>query len=98
MTIRDVNVPPAILEKIAWKHNVSESEVMDIFEGKPFYKFREKGNVKGEDVYVVYGRTEAGKYLLVFFIWKLNKDALVISAREMTTKERRYYEKAKTKN
>ncbi|MFQ6044123.1 MAG: hypothetical protein ACE5PV_24980, partial [Candidatus Poribacteria bacterium] len=46
---------------------------------------------KGSSVDSVSGQTEAGRYLIVFFIYKLNQDALVISARNMDRRERRRY-------
>jgi uncharacterized DUF497 family protein len=51
--------------------------------------------VEGEDMYVALGRTSAGRYLIVFFIYKLTKDALIVTARDMNKSERKYYEKAK---
>jgi len=53
----------------------------------------EKGKIKGEDLYVALGRTDAGRYLVVFFIMKTSKEALIVTARDMTEKERRRYEK-----
>lgn len=41
------------------------------------------------------GRMKAGRYLIVFFIQKKSGDALIISARDMTQKERRTYGKEK---
>lgn len=51
--------------------------------------------VEGEDMYVALGRTYAGRYLIVFFIYKLTKDALIVTARDMNKSERKYYAKAK---
>lgn len=46
----------------------------------------------GEDVYAAFGRTFAGRYLAVFFIYKPErKTAVVISARDMTERERKTY-------
>ncbi|RCV64373.1 hypothetical protein C5S53_09070 [Methanophagales archaeon] len=53
--------------------------------------FVEKGDVKGEDVYLALGRSRAGLYLSVFFILKRNRDVLPISARNRDSKERRRY-------
>ena len=55
--------------------------------------FVEKGDIPGEDVYSALGQTEAGRFLIVFFVYKKTKEALVISARDMDSKERRLYEK-----
>ena len=49
----------------------------------------ENGNRVGEDVYAVTGQTDAGRYLIVFFIYKTDKTALVLSARDMDSKERK---------
>jgi len=39
------------------------------------------------------GRTDAGKYLIIFFIYKKNKDAIILSARQMTSREKKRYGK-----
>ncbi len=44
-------------------------------------------------MYAGYGRTDAGRYLTVFFIHKPGGLALIISARDMDEKERRRYGK-----
>jgi len=54
---------------------------------------RESGKVEGEDLYNALGRTESGRYLSVFFIRKLGNKALIITARDMNTRERKRYEK-----
>lgn len=51
----------------------------------------EKGERVGEDVYAALGRTAAGRYLIVFFIYKTTKQALILSARDMADKERKLY-------
>ncbi len=47
--------------------------------------------MRGEDVYRALGQTDAGRYLVVFFIHKLTREALILSARDMDHKERRSY-------
>ncbi|MGA7877600.1 MAG: hypothetical protein WCA08_18210 [Desulfoferrobacter sp.] len=59
----------------------------------PKIRFIEKGDIKGEDVYAAMGRTHAGRNLIAFFIRKKNNRALIISARDMSKNERRFYEK-----
>ena len=54
-----------------------------------------KGNVKGEDLYSALGQTEAGRYLVIFFLNKGRGKALIISARDMDAKERRRYDKVR---
>ena len=80
-------------DKLESKHSVHTYEVEEIVMSQPRIYFVEKGNVEGEDVYLALGQTEEGRYLAVFFIYKLNRAALVISAREMDEKERRRYAK-----
>jgi len=79
------------IEKLASKHNVSTDEVEEVLFGSPFIRFWEKGETAGENLYLAYGQTKAGRYLVVFFISKPQNMALPISARDMTASERRYY-------
>ncbi len=82
-------------DKIDLKHGVAKEEVDDVLFDDPHIRREEKGKVKGEDLYIAYGRTRAGRYLIVFFINKRKIAALPISARDMTISERRYYERQK---
>lgn len=82
-----------IVEKLAVKHNVTQDEVEDVFFNRPRYRFVEKGYRPGEDVYSASGQTDAGRYLIVFFILKSDNIALILSARDMDRKERRRYER-----
>ena len=82
-----------VVYKLLWKHNITTDEVEEVFVNKPRYKSQEKGNIRGEDLYTAYGRTDAGRYLTVFFIYKLNHEALIVTARDMDRKERRRYVK-----
>ena len=82
-------------DKIAEKHAVETDEVEDVLFGTPHVRLFDRGHVQGEDVYAAYGQTEAGRYLIVFFIRKRRIAAMPISARDMTANERRYYEKQK---
>lgn len=82
------------VEKLAIKHSVATDEVEQVLFSTPFIRKAKKGQVKGEDVYAVYGQTDVGRYLIVFFIYKPQiSAALPISARDMTESERRYYER-----
>ncbi len=82
-----------VVQKLLWKHNIMTDEVEEVFANAPRFKFQEKGNVSGENLYTAYGRTDAGRYLTVFFIYKLTHDALIVTARDMDRKERRRYAK-----
>ena len=81
--------------KIAEKHAVSADEVEEVLFSGPHVRRLEKGKVKGEHLYVAYGQTSAGRYLVVFFIRKPRGAALPISARDMTDAERRYFHEQK---
>ena len=82
-----------IVDKLRWKHNLTTDEVEEIFQGKPKFLKKEKGKVEAEDLYNVLGQTESGRYLTVFFIYKRSRQVLIVTARDMNVKERRYYGK-----
>ena len=84
---------PEIVEKIERKHRVKQDEVRDILKGSSHFRFVERGHRRGENVYSALGQTSAGRYLIVFFVHKNTRQALPISARDMTASERRRYEK-----
>jgi uncharacterized DUF497 family protein len=91
--IREIIWLPEIIEKLEWKHQVFPYEVREALNNKPRIFFRETGHVEGEHLYEALSRTNAGRYLAVFFIRKPPDKALIISAREMDQKERRRYGK-----
>ena len=93
MYIDDFIWLPDILDKLAVKHHVTQDEVEEIFFNHPRYRFVESGLRPGEDVYSASGQTDAGRYLIVFFIDKPNNVALILSARDMDGKERSRYER-----
>ncbi len=74
-----------VLEKLTAKHGVEYLEVEDVFFNPP-YKVRRATSNK----YLLYGRTENGRYLFVVFVW-VGSAVKVISARDMTRTERRYF-------
>jgi len=80
-----------IVDKLAFKHHVETDEVEEVLNGKPKFRFVEKGERRGEDVYLALGQTNAGRYLSVLFIYKKTREALILSARDMARKERRRY-------
>ena len=82
-----------IVEKIAWKHGVLPHEVEEVLSGNFRIFKRESGKVEGEDLYNALGITGGGRYLSIFFIRKLDNKALIITARDMTKREKRRYEK-----
>jgi uncharacterized protein len=88
MRIDDIVWLPHFVDKLAWKHHVLPEEVDEILLDNPMYRRVQKEDVLGEDLYAAYGRTRAGRYLAVFFVYKPAHEALVISARDMDAKER----------
>jgi uncharacterized DUF497 family protein len=82
-----------IIDKLVFKHQVDTSEVEEVFDNRPWIRFVQKGNRKGEDLYIALGRSEAGRYLAVIFITKKNNNALILSARDMAKKERKQYDR-----
>lgn len=82
-----------IIEKLAWKHNVSQNEVREVLENRAHFRFVEKGHRPGGNVYASMGQTKSGRYLIVFFIFKKDGRAIILSARDMTPGERKRYAK-----
>ena len=77
------------VEKLAQKHDVMPEEVEEMFYGSPRYRLVEKGHVEGENLYTAMGQTEAGRYVIAFFIHKIDGRALIISARTMDNAEKK---------
>ena len=83
-----------VIDKIESKHEVTVEEVEEIFKPGTIYRRGPRGKKrKGEDVYKAYGQTDAGRYLFVAFIYKLDRRALILSARDMDDDERDLYRK-----
>jgi len=82
-----------IVDKLARKHHVETNEVEEVFENNPKIRFVEQGERQGEDVYLALGQSNEGRYLSVLFIYKQTQEALILSARDMATKEHKQYGK-----
>jgi hypothetical protein len=95
MKITDIIWLAPFVEKLERKHTVSVEEVEQVLAKRPRIQFIERSDVVGEDLYRALGRTDAGRYLVVFFVYKRAGKALVISARDMTAGERKSYAKRK---
>lgn len=94
MRISNIIWLPRIIDKLDQKHHVIAEEVEEVFFfNKPIYRKIKKGRIPGENLYAMLGRSNAGRYLIVFFIYKSTREALIISAREMDNSERRLYER-----
>ncbi|MFQ5439419.1 MAG: hypothetical protein ACE5DK_11390 [Paracoccaceae bacterium] len=93
MRIVDIIWLPGVIDKLDWKHNVQPEEVDQVLFGRPCFRKVQKGHIPGEDLYAASGQTEVGRYLIIFFIYKSTREALILSARDMDKKERRQYER-----
>jgi uncharacterized DUF497 family protein len=92
MQIDYIVCPEVIEEKLAKKHRVTVREVRQALLNNPRIRFAEKGYVAGDDLYAAFGQTFGGRYLAVFFIFKPSDNtAVIISARDMSQKERKSY-------
>ena len=91
MKIKDIIWLDHIVDKLESKHQVETYEIEEAFYNRPKFRFVEKGDRKGEDVYLALGRTDGGRYLAILFIYKKNRQALILSARNMARKERKQY-------
>jgi uncharacterized DUF497 family protein len=80
-----------IVDKLLQKHAVTQQEVIEVFDNQPWIRFAEKGNFPDENAYAALGRSDAGRYLIVFFVYKKDRRALIVSARDMDEKERQQY-------
>lgn len=74
-----------VLDKLDWKHAVEPNEVEAAFFNPPYKLRRTKA-----DKYLLYGRSEEGRYLFIVFAW-VGRQVKVISARDMTEAERRLF-------
>ena len=93
MTINGIIWLENIVEKLLIKHNVTPEEIIEVLNNNPKFKFVEKGFRENEDVYAALGQTLSGRYLIIFFVYKKSKEIIIISARDMAKKEKKYYEK-----
>jgi len=82
-----------VVGKLAFKHHVNTTEVEQVLNNRPKFRFAQKGMRKGEDLYSALGQTDAGRYLAVFFIHKRDQTALILSARDMAGSEKTRYAK-----
>ena len=74
-----------VVEKIATKHGVEVGETEEAFSDSTC-KVRRAEMGK----YRLYGRSWSGRYLFIIFAWE-GSFVKVISARDMTHRERHYY-------
>ncbi|MHB1042473.1 MAG: BrnT family toxin [Eubacteriales bacterium] len=76
------------------KHRLKPYEVEEAAFNDPFAVVKKVGvsyRNRNEYIYVLLGRSEAGKYIAFFFIPKKQGPAYPVTAREMDESERRLY-------
>lgn len=93
MVIRKIIWKDQFVEKLERKHGVSSVEAEEVLNGDPHIRRVGKGRVRNEDVYSALGQTDAGRFLIIFYIRKVSGAILPISARDMNDAERKYYER-----
>jgi uncharacterized DUF497 family protein len=92
MRIDYIVCPDNITDKLTVKHHMTAQEARQVLLSKPRIRFTEHGHTEGNDVYAALGQTFAGRYVAVFFVYKPETaTAIIISARDMSPKERRAY-------
>lgn len=86
MEIDDLVWDPRVVEKIARKHTITDVEVESVFfDGNPWVR-------RYQQVYHAFGQTAEGRYLFIVFISLGHKKVRPITARDMTSSERRLYQ------
>ena len=94
MQIDYIICPASIEDKLASKHGVTVREARQTLLNDPRIRFAEKGHHAGKDVYAAFGQSFGGRYLAIFFIYESDTaTAIMISARDMSDKERKSYGK-----
>ena len=86
MRIEALDIDEEILEKIASKHGIQLYEAEEACFSIERHVRRER-----EGLYKVFGRTEAGRYVLVVLADRGSGRFMIVTAREMRQNERRLY-------
>lgn len=76
-----------VIEKLVARHSVTPDEVEEVFFNSPV-KVRKASSGK----YLLYGASDSGRHLFVVFAWDESR-VRVITARDMTKAERRFFVK-----
>lgn len=80
------------IDKNFLKHKVTNKEAEEIFDNKRKFIFEDEKHSLAEKRYMIWGKTDNHRRLVVFFT--VRKDKIrIISSRDMDKKERREYEK-----
>ncbi|MBA2124487.1 hypothetical protein B9J78_06125 [bacterium Unc6] len=79
------------IDKNLIKHKVTNRETEEVFKNDPKFIFGDEKHSQKEKRYGLYGKTKTER--LLFVVFTITKDKVrVISARNMSKKERRVYE------
>ena len=89
MKIESIIRKQKFINKIEIKHHVTIIEVEEVLYGKKKVYRISKGDVEDEYLYLALGKTNAGRYLSVFYILKKDHSVLPISARDMDNNGRK---------
>ena len=89
MEIKSVYISQSVADKILRKHDVVPKEVREVF-ANAYFRPKIYRSDRIPEAYVAYGRTLEGRYLMVAF-FRYNKQAKVITARDLTSTERKRY-------
>jgi len=76
------------------KHNVTNKEAEEVFQGENVFIFKDETHSQLEERFGLFGETKKGSLLSVTFTIRRNK-IRIITARDMSKRERREYEKIK---
>ena len=87
MRIDDLIWTDENIEHIAY-HRVEPEEVESVIWDSPWIERR-----KGQHRYYVYGQSDGGRYLFVVLDREYDNVFYVVTARDMTVRERQYYQK-----
>lgn len=77
-------------EKSLIKHNVNYQECEQVFFNRPLHTLRDKKHSQKEKRYLAIGQTKRRRQLFIIFTIR-NSKIRVISARDLSRKERRIY-------
>ncbi len=69
MWLREILWDDKFILKIQKKHNVKVEEVEEALLSETLLRRARRGKVKGEDVYIAYGKTLSGRYLFIYIIY-----------------------------
>ena len=81
------------IDKNLLKHQVQNWECEQIFFNEPLIILDDPKHSLSEKRWAAFGQTDAGRFLTIIFT-KREKLLRVISARDMTRKEKKFYEKS----